>query len=205
MVKVKICGITNKEDAFKAVSLGAWALGFVFYEKSPRYVSPSKVRAIVKELPPFITPIGVFVNQRQGTIEKIAEFCRIKTLQFHGDELPNFCHRFRKYKIIKAFRINENFDFRRISKYQVNGYLFDAYQEDQFGGTGKTFRWELLRGITQSYRTIILSGGLTPRNIAYAIRKVTPYAVDVSSGVEESPGKKSERLLKQFFKVVNGL
>ena len=201
MVKVKICGITNKEDALLAAELGAWALGFIFYKKSPRAIAPFKARKIIEELPPFVVPVGVFVNQKEGAVKDIANFCGIKTLQFHGDETPQYCKRFKEYKIIKAFRVKEDFDISNLSQFPAAAYLFDTYQEDTYGGSGKTFNWDVIKD-KKFNKPVILSGGLNPENIASAIKEVCPYAVDVSSGVEEFPGKKSEKLLIKFFEIL---
>ncbi len=203
MIKVKICGITNSKDALLAASLGAWAVGFIFYKGSPRYISPSKAKRIIDNLPPFVTPVGVFVNHREGAVRDIMKFCGIQTLQFHGDETPQYCRRFKDQKVIKAFRVKEGFDISGLSQYQVSAYLFDAYQEDQFGGGGKTFNWETIAG-RKFNKPIILSGGLNPENVSSAIKTVFPYAVDVSSGVEEAPGKKNHKMLEQFFSAVKG-
>ncbi len=198
MIKVKICGITNLDDAKAAVSLGAWALGFVFYKKSPRSVSPYKVKKILEGLPPFVEPVGLFVNQKEGAVKDIAGFLKIRTLQFHGDETPQYCQRFREFKVIKAFRVGERFDISNLSSFPVCAYLFDAYEEDTFGGTGKVFNWEKISN-RKFAQPVILSGGLNPQNIVKAIQTVQPYAVDVSSGVEEAPGKKSRKLMEEFF------
>ena len=199
MVKIKICGITNKDDAILAAQLGASALGFIFYKKSPRYVSPFKVRKMIEELPPFVVPVGVFVNQNEGEVRDIVNFCGISTIQFHGDETPQYCRRFSKYKVIKAFRLKEDFDWKILTEYKtVSAYLFDTYQEDQYGGSGKTFNWDFLKG-RKFDKPIILAGGLNPQNIFCAIETVNPYAVDVSSGVENSPGIKDENLLTELF------
>lgn len=201
MVKVKICGITQDEDGKKAAALGAWAVGFIFHKKSPRYVGPFKAKKIVGALPPFVTPVGVFVDAKYGAIMDIVEFCGIKTVQFHGSESPEFCNRFKAkgYKVIKAFRVSDGFDLAAVKAYQADAYLFDAFDRDQHGGTGKTFDWEKVRGAKSLGKPIILSGGLHSQNVKAAIEAVGPYAVDVSSGVEEAPGKKSERLMKDFF------
>jgi phosphoribosylanthranilate isomerase len=199
MTKVKICGITNQEDALKAVYYGAWALGFIFYKKSPRYVSPSKARKIIEALPPFVTPIGVFVNLKERAVRDICQFTRIQTLQLHGDETPVYCKRFKDYKIIKAFRVGEKFfDMEDTVKYKVDAHLFDTYQEGVAGGSGKTFNWDFIKD-RKGLKPFILSGGLNPENIKKAIETVSPYAVDVSSGVEKSPGIKSPQLIRAFF------
>ena len=198
VIRVKICGITNREDALLAADLGAWALGFVFYKQSPRHISPSKAQKIIQELPPFVTPVGVFVNQREGAVKDIAEFCGLKTLQFHGDETPEYFKRFNQYKIIKAFRIKEGFDISNLSRFKVSAYLFDAYQEGVYGGGGKTFNWNVVKD-KKFDKPFILSGGLNAENITEAVTTVKPYAVDVSSGVEISPGRKDKNSLKEFF------
>jgi len=202
MIKTKICGITNNEDAQKAVYYGAWALGFVFYKKSPRYVSPSKARKIIEGLPPFVTPVGVFVNLKERAVKDICSFTRIKTLQFHGDEDPGFCTRFKDCKVIKAFRVGEGFDFKQVSRYRVDAYLFDSYQEKLFGGSGKYFNWQVLKD-QKFERPYILSGGLNSENVKQALSDLNPFAVDVSSGVEKSPGIKNPRLIRAFMDIVN--
>jgi phosphoribosylanthranilate isomerase len=176
--------------------------GFVFYKKSPRYLSPSKAAKIIQELPPFVVPVGVFVNLSEGAVRQIARFCYFQTLQLHGDESPGLANRLsRDFHVIKAFRLGPAFDWGILPKYQSNAYLFDAHQEGQFGGTGQTVEWSLLK--REFDRPIILSGGLRPDNVLAAIKAVNPYAVDVSSGVEKSPGQKHPKLLKEFLERVN--
>lgn len=201
MNRAKICGITNSHDALLAANLGASALGFIFSKKSKREVGAFKAKKIISTLPPFVMPVGVFVDQKEGAIKQIAEFCSLTTLQFHGAETPAFCKRFSDYKIIKAFRIGENFNVDQLREYKsiVSAFLFDSYSEDSQGGSGKTFAWKLIKPAKDFGVPIILSGGLNPQNVRAAIEEVNPYAVDVASGVEESPGKKSDRLLKDFF------
>ena len=201
MVKIKVCGITNKKDAQIAVSLGAWALGFVFYKESPRYISPEKARKIIESLPAFITPVGVFVNEREEVVERAADICGFQTIQLHGDEDPEFCRKLQNYNVIKAFRVGSDFNFKITARYQANTILFDTYQKNVYGGTGKVFNWSKIARKKVS-KPIILSGGLNSSNVAKAIKLIKPYAIDVSSGVEKSPGKKDERLLKKFFNVV---
>lgn len=199
MMKVKICGITNHEDAQKAMYYGAYAAGFIFHKKSPRSVSPSKARKLIEALPPFIVPVGVFVDLKEKAVRDICQFTRIRTVQFHGEETPLYCKRFTDYKIIKAFRVNDMFDPVGVRKYKVDAYLFDTYQENVIGGTGKTFNWEVLKG-HKFEKPVILSGGLTAENVADAIGSVNPYAVDVSSGVEKTPGIKDPRKIREFMK-----
>lgn len=201
-MKVKICGITNVEDAGKAAYYGAWAVGFVFHKKSPRYVSPSRAKKIIDTLPPFITPVGVFVNLSDRAIRDICKFTGIRTLQFHGTESPVFCHRFKEYKKIKAFRVGPDFKPEQVKQYNVDAYLFDAYVEGQEGGTGESFNWEVIKDVKFD-KPVILSGGLKASNIVQAVDEVSPYAVDISSGVEKSPGIKDPRKIREFFDMLN--
>ncbi len=201
MTRVKICGITNLKDASLASRLGADALGFVFYKKSPRYITPSKAKKIIKSIPNSVCGVGVFVDEKEGSVKKIAKYCGLQTLQFHGAEPPDYCKKFKGYKIIKAFSIKDKASFNDVAKFKVDAYLFDAFVKNKFGGTGKTFQWNLLRSLKTKI-PIILSGGLNPKNIEKAIKTVSPYALDLSSGVEISPGKKSPRLLKKVFKEI---
>lgn len=201
-VKVKICGITNLADALTAIREGADWLGFVFYKKSPRYISPDKAKAIIVKLPPAISKVGVFVNEKPATVKRIAGFCGLDVLQFHGGESPGYCRKFPGYKIIKAFRIKDSASLKEIEGYQVDGYLMDAFSDKGYGGMGKIFRWTILKKLPRKIFPLILSGGLNPGNVAAAIRKVRPFAVDLSSGVESRPGKKSLLLLKKFFTAV---
>jgi len=181
-----------------AVAAGASALGFVFHKKSPRYISPSKVRPIVEALPPFVTPVGVFVDGSVHAVRDICRLARISTVQFHGEESPGYCKSFSHFKIIKAFRVNETFAFKSVLQYKVDAYLFDTFSETEAGGTGKTFNWELLKSYKFD-KPVILSGGLNPENVRQAIDTLGPYAVDVSSGVEKSPGVKGYQLVQAFF------
>ncbi len=199
MVKVKICGITNLEDAKRGAELGAYAVGFVF-AKSPRQITPELASNIIKQLPDSVLSVGLFVNETQEKIEEILNICKLDFLQFHGDETPEVCHNFRKRaKVIKAFRIKNEDSLKLLKSYNVDGYLLDAYVEGIAGGTGKTFNWDLAIKAKKEVRPVILSGGLSPDNIAEAIRRVSPFAVDVSSGVEITPGKKDFNLMRRFF------
>ncbi|MCK5082614.1 MAG: phosphoribosylanthranilate isomerase [Candidatus Omnitrophica bacterium] len=202
MVRVKVCGITNSEDASKAVYYGAWALGFVFTKKSPRYISPSRARKIIEQLPPFVTPVGVFVDQSERAVRDICKFTRISTVQFHGEEKAVYCKRFTDFKVIKAFRIGEFFPAEEIMKYKVDAYLFDTYQDGIAGGTGKIFNWDLLKE-HKIEKPVILSGGLSAENVREALEATKPFAIDVSSGVEKAPGIKNPRLIRSFFDAVN--
>ncbi len=199
MVRVKICGITNKEDAFLAVDLGADALGFIF-APSPRRITPQKAKDIIKALPPFIDKVGVFVNEEAQKVKDICKFCFLTSLQFHGDEPPLYCTQF-KEKVIKSFSVKDKVP-EGIEEYKVDAYLLDTFHEKKRGGTGKRFDWNIAARVKDTGVPLILSGGLTPENVGIAIRKVRPYAVDVSSGVEIKPGKKSKTKMKKFFQKV---
>lgn len=196
MMRVKICGITNSEDAQAAIELGADALGFVF-AKSPRLVTKELARDIIEQLPPFVSPVGVFVDERVDTMKEVCNFCHIHTVQLHGNEDPLYLNDLKGYKIMKAFRIKEEGDLKPLANYKPHAFLLDSYVKGVMGGTGVPFRWEIARQ-AHKYGTIILSGGLTPENVREAIHIVQPYAVDVSSGVESSPGKKDKVLMERF-------
>jgi len=195
-VKVKVCGITCKEDAEAAVRFGADAIGFVFAD-SPRKITPDTVKDIISSLPPFIAYVGVFVNGNEKEVRRIANFCGLSILQFHGDETPSYCNKFSR--AIKAFRIKGKEDIEKIREYSASTWLLDTYCEGKPGGTGKTFDWSEASELAKEGR-VILSGGLTPENVAEAIRVVSPYAVDVGSGVEEYPGKKDHKKIEKFIR-----
>jgi phosphoribosylanthranilate isomerase len=203
MVRVKICGITNLADAMTAVEAGADALGFVFYEKSPRFINPLAAAEIIAKLPPFVQPVGLFVNEEAEKINWTADYCGLDLVQLHGDETPEDCLEVNR-RVIKAFRMQSTVSIEPLRKYQVSGFLLDAWCPDCYGGTGKTFNWEMAAAASQ-YGRIILAGGLTPENVAEAIVAVRPYAVDVSSGVESAPGKKDREKVREFIKRAKGL
>ena len=196
-VKVKICGITNLEDAVAAADNGADALGFIFAEASPRFVTPSMAGKIIRELPPFVTPVGVFVNHRREEVLRMVKESGVQVLQFHGDESPEDVAGY-LLPGYKAFRISDGFQPSVLSAYPTNAYLLDTLVNGRYGGTGKPFNWEIAAEAAR-YGRIILSGGLAPENVREAVRVACPYAVDVSSGVEVSPGKKDSRKIEQFF------
>lgn len=201
-MKVKICGIADREDALNAVKLGADALGFIF-APSPRQVSPETVRGIIAILPPFVTTVGVFVDEQADTIRKLINFCGFDLVQLHGGESPDFCRDLMPFTI-KALRIKDDSSLEVCSAYQgkVRALLLDTYVKNRAGGTGKTFDWRLAKKTEAFGMPIILSGGLGPSNIEHAIRMVEPYALDVNSGVEERPGKKSYALMKALMEKV---
>lgn len=198
MVKVKICGITNISDAIASVNSGCDALGFVFYKKSPRYITPKKASHIIRGIPKNVIKIGVFVNSREKIIKEIAKLCKLDILQFHGEESAGFCQKFKNYKIIKAFRIKDRIDWIDILRYKSFAYLFDAFAKSKIGGTGKRFNWDILRRPKNIKQPIFLSGGLNSRNVRRAVEKLHPDWLDVSSSVESHPGKKDRHKLKKF-------
>ena len=194
MVHAKICGITNREDALCAVKCGADALGFIFYEKSPRYVAPEKAAEIICDLPPFVTPVGVFVNAPH--IAATVKLAGLRAIQLHGDEPPEAClgH---DVPVIRALHVGNEFDALALRSYPVHTFLLDTARAGSYGGTGETFDWAKARE-AKNYGRIILSGGLNPDNVREAIEQVAPYAVDTSSGVEAEPGKKDHKKVRDF-------
>ena len=201
MTKVKICGITNIEDAESAVKSGADALGFIFFRNSPRYIHKNVAKEIIQGLPPFVSSVGVFVNEEETKIREISESCGLDILQFHGDESPDFCSLFNR-RLIKAFRVKEKKDLEIISSYKVSAVLLDTYYKDLYGGGGKAFNWQIV-SMARSYYSerVILAGGLCPDNVLKAIQIVKPYGVDISSGVESEPGKKDHAKLEEFIRL----
>lgn len=200
MIRVKICGITNEADAFAAIEAGADALGFILYPKSPRYITPAAAGRIVRQFPPFIQSVAVTVNATPPEIRDIETVAMFDIWQLHGDELPDRCRALHPRRLIKVLSPKSN-AFHHVSEYPVMAFLLDTPSAN-YGGTGKTFDWNLAVEFKKTaHKPLILSGGLTPENVAEAIKTVQPYAVDVSSGVEAEPGKKDHRKLKEFIRV----
>lgn len=199
--KVKICGLANLADAQAAVAAGADALGFNFYEKSPRFVPLEAAAEISPQLPPFVMRVGVFVNAPEDLVLRAIRECGLTLLQFHGDEPPEYCAQF-GLMTIKAFRIRGPETLREIPQYQTDAFLLDAFSSATFGGTGEKFNWDLAVEAKKFGKPIFLAGGLTPENVAEAVRQVRPFGVDVSSGVESAPGKKDHAKIKAFVAAV---
>lgn len=199
-VKIKICGITNEADAAAAVDAGTDALGFIFYEGSPRCVAPERVAGIVAGLPPIVVPVGVFVNAQVDEVDEICETAGIRVAQLHGDESPGFCSKLDR-PVIKALRVRDESWKSDAAAYPVGAVLLDTFAEDRYGGTGVPFDWRLVEG---SSHRIILSGGLNPHNVAEAVRSVRPYAVDTGSGVEREPGLKDHEKIRAFVEAARG-
>lgn len=203
-IKVKVCGITNGEDALAAVESGADALGFIFYEKSPRYVVPAIAGQIIAELPPLVVSVGVFVNEGLATVRSIMDTCHLGMAQLHGDENASYCHELSR-PVIKALRLKNRESLLALAEYQgrgsVRGFVLDTFSELAYGGTGQVIDWTLAAEVAKS-TPILLAGGLTADNVTEAIRVVRPYGVDVSSGVESAPGKKDRAKLRAFLEAV---
>ncbi len=205
MTRVKFCGITNKEDALNAASLGADAIGFIFTKQSPRYVSPETVEEIVIAIPPFIQTVGVFVNEDKTIIESIVSRCKLDLIQLHGEESPGFCLGFGlKKRVIKSFRIRDLDDLKPLSAYQgaISAALLDTKVPTKRGGTGQSFDWGLALKAKECEFPIILAGGVTISNIRKAIQLVNPYAIDISSGIEVYLGKKDYNKMKEIIQAV---
>jgi phosphoribosylanthranilate isomerase len=202
VVRIKICGITNPRDASMAVELGADALGFIF-APSPRQVTPEQALHIINSLPPFVQTVGVFVDESLNRISDIVDFCGLEMIQLHGDESPEFCAALMPHAI-KGFRLNNTSSLASIGNYRtkIRAVLLDTYQKGIRGGTGKTFDWNLAIAARKFGIPVILSGGLNPSNVQRALADVQPYAVDVNSGIEESPGVKSPLLMKELMEKI---
>lgn len=202
--KVKICGITNADDAAAAVEAGADALGFNFYRKSSRYIEPALAKQIVAGLPPFVMPVGVFVNEDVTTVRSIMDACGLTIAQLHGDESAAYCEQLAR-PVIKALRLKDRASFLTLAEFQgrsgVRGFILDTFSESAYGGTGRVTDWALASEAAKS-TTILLAGGLTSANVGEAIRAVHPYGVDVSSGVERVPGRKDHAKIRAFLDAV---
>jgi phosphoribosylanthranilate isomerase len=215
---VKICGITRQADARFVAQCGAHALGFIFYTRSPRYVTPEAAKALIEDLPKtetaapatgeIFTPrgrivtVGVFVNEDMEKVKDIALFCGLDLIQLHGDESPDYCARFSRERVIKALQLKTADDLKRIEDYPVRAILVDARDGERYGGTGKTSNWELA-ALARTRAPLVLSGGLHSGNIREALEAVRPHAVDVNSGVETAPGIKDHERIKAIMGLIS--
>ena len=199
MTKVKICGITNYEDAANAAILGADFIGFNFYSLSPRFIDKDDAKIIIGKMPKNVKSVGVFVNEKEEEVKKTVKELNLDIVQLHGDETPDYCKKLKNAinkEIIKSFRIKRSIDMDTFKKYDgADYYLFDAFQEGLFGGTGKAFDWNLLKNIEKRF---FLSGGLNCGNVSQAIKTAHPFAVDAASGIEKNPRKKDIEKMKKF-------
>jgi len=202
-VTVKICGITSEADALAAAEAGADAIGLMFYEGSPRHVTLEQAKAISAALPPHVMRVGVFVNAEEAFVHQALTECILNILQFHGDETPEECSRY-PVMTLKAFRVQGEETLAELEAYPSAGYLLDAYVKDALGGTGATFNWDLAVRAQEFGKPIFLAGGMTPENVAEAVRKVQPFGVDVSSGVEIEPGRKDAEQMRTFVAAAKG-
>ena len=200
MIPVKICGITNLEDARVAVSCGASALGFIFYDKSPRYISPETAGLIAADLKGHVSFVGVFIDETLEHVHSIADIVGLNFIQLHGNESSQYCHKV-QFPVIKVFKVAPQFDVGIINNYNVHAFLFDNYEKGRQGGTGKAFNWDVIIDLPLD-KPIILSGGLSIDNIKRGINSVCPSAVDVNSGVELNPGVKDGKKMKVLFNII---
>jgi len=199
--RIKICGLTRPEDISLISELGIDMAGFIFVPASPRYLIPEQAELLVRELPPQVKRVGVFVDEEPMAVRKTAKQLKLDILQFHGDEAPDYCRQF-KIPFFKAFRVRGSLDLNSLRTYRAKAILLDSFSSGARGGTGKTFDWKLARAAMGKGIPIILAGGLTPENAAKAVRTVKPWGLDVSSGVESAPGIKDHEKVRNFVKVV---
>jgi len=200
MIQVKICGITNLEDALCAAENGAAAVGFIFYPPSLRYIQPAKARVIIDKLPRDLVKVGVFVNETSEEVKRIFNYCGLDMLQLHGDESPDDCRHFPARQVIKALELKNEENLKAASTYDVAAILVDSRHAGLYGGTGRKSNWDLARLISQP---LILSGGLNEENVNEALQTVLPAALDINSGVEERPGKKDLAKIVHVMQTIN--
>ena len=205
MTLVKICGITNLDDALAAVAAGADALGFNFYKPSPRYIRPQQAREIMEQLPETLLTVGVFVNEEADAIKAIAKEAGLRALQLHGDETPEYCRELDDYYVIKTFAVSDSFDIQAAHTYKVEAIMLDTKHNNLRGGTGQVFDWSVAQQVRPVIAKLFLAGGLSPENVANAIKTVRPYAVDACSALEDSPGKKNHERMRVFINTVRGV
>jgi phosphoribosylanthranilate isomerase len=196
MTQVKICGITNREDAHVAAEAGADMIGLIFYPPSPRYVTPEQARTIVESLPPTLPVAGVFVNETVETVSRVAQESGVQIVQLHGEESPQMCRQL-PWRVVKTFRFTAHVRPEMMADYVVEAFLIEGFHANFYGGVGSRADWQQV-AMLHAYGRIILAGGLTPDNVQEAIRAVRPYAVDVGSGVEAAPGKKDWQKVRAF-------
>jgi len=201
MIGVKVCGITRIGDAYSAVESGADALGFIFYPKSQRPITPEKAKEIIQKIPGSMGRVGVFVNQEIQAVKEIVSFCGLHLIQLHGDEPPRYCRQFPMSTLIKAVSHWAEEGIQRLENYSVRAILVDAHEPGRYGGTGKNSDWALALRVKKTH-PLILAGGLNEENIKRAIETVRPCAVDINSGVETSPGKKDPHKIREILQII---
>jgi phosphoribosylanthranilate isomerase len=207
MTFIKICGITSLDDALAAVTAGADALGFNFYQPSPRYIEPRAASEIVEQLPASILAVGVFVNEDSPQqLLNIAREAGVKALQLHGDEAPEYCRQLATgMQVIKTFAVSDDFDTNLVETYEVDAIMLDTKHNRLRGGTGRVFDWSIARQVSPRVAKLYLAGGLSPENVGEAIELVRPFAVDACSGLEERPGLKNHERVRAFVEAVRGV
>ena len=202
MTLIKVCGITNLEDALAAVEAGADALGFNFYGPSPRYISPADARELINQLPGSILKVGVFVNEKLQSVLRIAQEVNLSAIQLHGDESPEYCRELKGRYVIKAFGARNDLD---LEAYKVEAIMLDSKDDLLYGGTGRVFDWSIAQRANRSVPKLFLAGGLSPENVANAITTVQPFAVDACSSLEAAPGKKNHERVRAFVEAVRNI
>ncbi len=205
MTLVKICGITNLDDALAAVDAGADALGFNFYKPSPRYITPQVAREIIEQLPNSTLTVGVFVNEELEDVRKIAKEAGLRALQLHGDESPEYCRHLTDFYVIKTFAVSDTFDIQATHAYKVEALMLDTKHNNLRGGTGQVFDWSVAQQAALTIPKLFLAGGLSPENVKNAVEIVRPFAVDACSALEDRPGKKNEERMRVFINTVRGV
>ena len=206
MTLVKICGITNLDDALAAVEAGADALGFNFYKPSPRYITPQHAREIIEQLPDSVLTVGVFVNEELDTVKDIAKEARLQALQLHGDESADYCRELAAdFYVIKTFAVSDNFDIQATHEYKVEAIMLDTKHNKLRGGTGQVFDWSVAQQARKTIPKLFLAGGLSPENVENAVEIVRPFAVDACSALEDTPGKKNHERMRVFVNTVRGV
>jgi len=206
MTLVKICGITNLDDALAAVSAGADALGFNFYKPSPRYITPQHAGEIIEQLPDSVQPIGVFVNEALDSVRAIAEEAGLRALQLHGDESPEYCRELATdHYVIKTFAVSDSFNLETAKAYEVEAIMLDTKHNRLRGGTGRVFDWSVAQQAAGAIPKLFLAGGLSPENVENAVKTVRPFAVDACSALEDTPGKKNHERMRVFVNTVRGV
>jgi phosphoribosylanthranilate isomerase len=205
MTVVKICGITNLEDARAAVAAGADALGFNFFKPSSRYITPQHARKIIEQLPKSLLTVGVFVNEESEDVRKIAKEAGLRALQLHGDETPEYCRELADFYVIKTFAVSDTFDIQATHAYKVEAIMLDTKHNNLRGGTGRVFDWSVAQQAVLTIPKLFLAGGLSPENIKNAVEIVRPNAVDACSALEDRPGKKNHERMRVFINTVRGV
>jgi phosphoribosylanthranilate isomerase len=200
MIRLKICGLIRSEDACISAEAGADAIGMIFYEGSPRAVTTEQARSIVHDLPPYVARVGVFVNEDQDAVRRIADDVQLDVLQFHGDESPEYCAAFDR-RTVKVFRVKDALPFDEMRRYTVDAWQLDTKADSVYGGTGETFDWSIVQQ-AKTLGPVVLSGGVTEENMREALLTVQPYAVDLSSGVESAPGIKDRQKILAVSRII---